>query len=323
MHAIRASAGSAAEAKAGGKRKTEMNVLSLFDGISCGMVALERAGIPVERYVAYEIEPNAIKVSRDNYPFIEQRGDVQNADFTQYQGFDLVIAGSPCQGFSKAGKQLNFNDPRSKLFFEFVRALKEVKPKYFLLENVAMKKEYEETITRILGVVPIKIESSLVCGALRNRVYWTNIPCVKQPQDKHITFQSVLDSGIAEREKAYCLKLCRGNARDYFKKRETNIVFEPCQDGKYNVKNGKIEITFEKSPNKDTFIFPVNIPDGRYNIRPTNRNETERLQTLPDNYTKAVSEPKANDLIGNGWTVDVIAHILKYIKEENTHEQEQ
>ena len=113
-----------------------MKVLSLFDGISCGMVALERSGIPVERYVSYEIEPNAIKVSRDNYPYIEHCGDVTTADFKQYSGFDIVIAGSPCQGFSKAGKQLNFNDPRSKLFFEFVRALEEVKPKYFLLENV-------------------------------------------------------------------------------------------------------------------------------------------------------------------------------------------
>lgn len=291
-----------------------MKVLSLFDGISCGMVAFERAGIPVERYVAYEIEPNAIKVSLDNYPFIEQCGDVTKADFTQYKGFDIVIGGSPCQGFSKAGKQLNFDDPRSKLFFEFARALQEVKPKYFLLENVAMKKEYEDIITEILGVEPIKIESSLVSGALRNRIYWTNIPNIAQPKDKHITYQSILDSGLAEKEKAYCLKLCRGNARDYFKKHQTNIVFEPCEDGEYTIQNKKIEMVFKKSPNKTPFVFDVDLPDGKYNIRPTNRNETERLQTLPDNYTKAVSEPQANDLIGNGWTIDVIAHIFTYLK---------
>lgn len=290
-----------------------MKVLSLFDGISCGMVALKRAGILVERYVAYEIDPNAIKVSLDNYPFIEQCGDVTKADFSQYAGFDIVIAGSPCQGFSKAGKQLNFSDPRSRLFFEFVRALQEVKPTYFLLENVEMKKEYEDTISEILGVPPLKIDSSLVSGALRRRNYWTNIPNIGQPDDKGITYQSVLDSGIAEKQKAYCLKLCRGNARDYFKKHQTNIVFELCEDGEYTVCGGKIEIVFKKSPNKTPFIFDVNIPDGRYNIRPTNRNETERLQTLPDNYTRAVSVPTANDLIGNGWTVDVITHILRSI----------
>lgn len=291
-----------------------MKVLSLFDGISCGMVAFERAGIPVERYAAYEIDRSAIKVSQDNYPFIEQCGSVIGADFTQYNGFDFAIAGSPCQGFSRAGKQLNFDDPRSKLFFEFVRALKEVKPRYFLLENVAMKKAHEDTITEILGVAPIRIDSGLVSGALRNRIYWTNIPNVQQPKDRHITFQSVLDSGIAEKEKAYCLKLCRGNARDYFKKHQTNIVFEPCEDGEYTVLNKKIEIVFKKSPNQSPFVFDVDIPDGKYNIRPTNRNETERLQTLPDNYTKAVSEARANDLIGNAFTVDVIAHILSFMK---------
>ena len=116
-----------------------MKVLSVFDGISCGRVALERAGIPVDRYVAYEIEPNAIKISKKNYPMIEHCGDVTTADFTQYQGFDLVIGGSPCQGFSIAGEKLNFEDPRSKLYFEFERALREVQPRYFLLENVRMK----------------------------------------------------------------------------------------------------------------------------------------------------------------------------------------
>ena len=127
-----------------------MRVLSLFDGISCGRVALEKAGIPVERYVAYEIEPNAIKISNKNYPQIEHCGDVTTADFTQYEGFDLLIGGSPCQGFSFAGKQLNFDDPRSKLFFEFVRLVREIKPKYFLLENVKMKKEFRDKISEIM-----------------------------------------------------------------------------------------------------------------------------------------------------------------------------
>ena len=148
-----------------------MKVLSLFDGISCGMVALERAGIPVERYVAYEIDQPAITISRKNYPQIEQCGDVTKADFTQYQGFDLLIGGSPCQGFSIAGKQLNFDDPRSKLYFEFERALIEAKPKYFLLENVKMKKEYADVITERLGVQPIEINSNLVSAQNRKRIY--------------------------------------------------------------------------------------------------------------------------------------------------------
>lgn len=288
-----------------------MKVLSLFDGISCGMLALERAGIKVDRYVAYEIEPNAIAVSRSNYPQIEQCGDVTTADFTQYKGFDLVIGGSPCQGFSFAGKQLNFEDERSKLFFEFVRALEEVQPKYFLLENVFMKKEYEDVITKYLGVEPRKIESSLVSGGMRKRIYWTNIPWIADIQDKGIKYQDIVDSGIVENEKAYCLTCRRGNARDYFKKKQTNIVFEPCQGGEYTVESGKITIVFKKSPNKSPLTFNVNIPDGTYNIRPINRNETERLQNVPDNYTQAISESVACILLGNGWTVDVIAHILK------------
>lgn len=290
-----------------------MRVLSLFDGISCGMIALERAGIKVDRYVAYEIDKYAIAVSKANYPQIEHCGDVTTADFTQYKGFDLVIGGSPCQGFSFAGKQLNFEDERSKLFFEFVRALEEVQPKYFLLENVLMKKEYEDIITKYLGVEPRKIESAVVSAGMRKRIYWTNIPWVEELQDKGIKFQDIVDNGIVENEKAYCLTCRRGNARDYFKKNQTNIVFEPCEGGEYTVENGKITIVFKKSPNKSPFTFNVNIPDGTYNIRPINRNESERLQTVPDNYTSAISESMACLCLGNGWTVDVIAHILRCI----------
>lgn len=172
-----------------------MKVLSLFDGISCGMVALERAGIPVERYVAYEIDQNAIKISRKNYPQIEHCGDVTVADFTQYRGFDLVIGGSPCQGFSYAGKMLNFQDKRSKLFFEYVRALKEAQPKHFLLENVKMKTEWVEIISEQLGVKPIEINSATVSAQNRVRLYWTNIPGVTQPDDRGIKLDGILESG--------------------------------------------------------------------------------------------------------------------------------
>ena len=155
-----------------------MKVLSLFDGISCGMVALERAGIPVDRYVAYEIDPNAIKISQKNYPLIEHCGDVTTADFTQYRGFDLLIGGSPCQSLSIVqSKTRQHLDGKSKLFFEFVRALEEVKPKYFLFENVAsMNEESKQVISELLGCEPVFIDSKNFSAQERPRFYWTNIP---------------------------------------------------------------------------------------------------------------------------------------------------
>ena len=183
-----------------------MNVLSLFDGISCGMVALERAGIPVERYVAYEFDEvtanksqykpygMAAFVGSHNYPMIEQNGDVTKADFTRYKGFDMVIGGSPCQDFSTLNRiRDGLDGQKSNLFWEFVRAVKEVEPKYFLLENnVSMPNEAKKIITETLGVEPIKINSALVSGQMRNRLYWTNIPNVTQPQDKGIDLRRLV-----------------------------------------------------------------------------------------------------------------------------------
>ena len=158
-----------------------MNVLSLFDGISCGMVALERAGVPVERYVAYEIEPNAIKISEKNYPNIEHCGDVTKADFTKYTDFELLIGGSPCQSLSIVqSKTREHLDGKSKLFFEFVRAFKEIKPKYFLFENVAsMNDESKKIISEYLGCEPVYIDSADFSAQERPRYYWTNIPVGK------------------------------------------------------------------------------------------------------------------------------------------------
>lgn len=170
-----------------------MNVLSLFDGMSCGRVALERAGIPVEEYYASEIDKYAMQVSAKNWPDIIQLGDCTKIDFSQYAGkIDLVIGGSPCQGFSFAGKQLNFDDPRSKLFFEFVRAVREIKPKYFLLENVKMKQEFQDVISEHLGVKPFEINSALVSAQNRRRLYWTNIPVNKMPEDRHIMLKDIV-----------------------------------------------------------------------------------------------------------------------------------
>lgn len=190
-----------------------MIVLSCFDGMSCGQIAFERAGIKVDKYYASEIDKYAIKVTMENYP-----GTVQLGSITEWQSWnidqpDIIIGGSPCQGFSFAGKQLNFEDERSKLFFTFVDILKHYKPKYFLLENVIMKKEYNDVISGILGEIypecvhqtelfrtgrlePIQINSALVSAQNRNRLYWTNIPGITQPEDKGILLKDIIENNV-------------------------------------------------------------------------------------------------------------------------------
>ena len=171
---------------------TGLNVLSLFDGMSCGRLALERAGIKVNNYFASEIDKYAIKVAKHNYPNTQHIGDVTKVKASELPKIDLLIGGSPCQGFSFSGKQLNFDDPRSKLLFEFVRLIKECKPKYWLLENVVMKKEFEQVITEHLEVEPIKINSALVSAQNRERLYWANFP-IEQPSDKGIKLIDILE----------------------------------------------------------------------------------------------------------------------------------
>ena len=177
-----------------------MNVLSLFDGMSCGQIALNKLGIDYDKYFACEIDKYAMQVSQHNFPDTIQLGDVQ---FVTKETFgnnkiDLVIGGSPCQGFSFAGKMLNFDDERSKLFFEYVRLVKELKPKYFLLENVKMKKESQDIITEYMGVEPIEINSALVSAQTRKRLYWTNIPNITQPEDKGIVLRDILQVYVDE-----------------------------------------------------------------------------------------------------------------------------
>jgi len=175
-----------------------MNVLSLFDGMSCGMIALDRLGIKVDNYYAAEIDKYATQVSEANYPDIIRLGDVCGVKAKDLPKIDLILAGSPCQGFSFAGKQLAFDDPRSMLFFEFVRLLKECKPKYFLLENVRMKKEYLDVISEQVGVQPIFINSSLVSAQSRQRYYWTNIPGIEQPEERGIVLRDILETNSGE-----------------------------------------------------------------------------------------------------------------------------
>lgn len=310
-----------------------LKVLSLFDGISCGMVALERAGIPVEKYYAYEIDKYAIEISEKNYPDIVHCGTVEGADFTQYQGMDLLIGGSPCQGFSFAGKQLNFEDPRSKLFFEFTRALQEVNPTYFLFENTPMRRDVQDAISQLLGTEPVIINSSLVSAQNRKRLYWTNIPDISQPEDKGITLEDiVLPDALVDREKAHAViaSIGRTTYREYFIKNQGQVVYLAVELS--NIYGGFNESKPRVHLNKSCTIragqggghLPslvledkakeLTLENFKKCIRKITPLECERLQTLPDNYTEGVSDTQRYKCIGNGWTVDVIAHIFRHMR---------
>lgn len=392
-----------------------MKILSLFDGIACGRLAFERAGIPVEKYYASEIDKYAIQVAMKNYPDTIQIGDVTNVDFNKYIGeVDIIIGGSPCQDLSIAKQnRQGLHGERSRLFWEYIKALSIIKPKYFLLENVAsMKNEDRDAITSVLqAIYPetecIMINSALLSAQQRKRYYWTNWH-VEQPQDKGILLKDVLESGLSIRgEKSHAVISSAGRTteREYFKKNQGNLKAY-CLDANY-YKGGSLEHNLEKhnrelvavpvgcrvvgrktdengvrhdgwdvptqqrveineNPQKSncistvykdsmicepirlgtlpnlgkgqanriysvrgksvclnalgggggakTGLYKVDLPDGDYIIRKLTPIECERLQTLPDNYTSGISNTQRYKAIGNGWTVDVIAHILKGIK---------
>lgn len=287
----------------------KMKVLSLFDGISCGMVALERAGIPVERYVAYEIEPNAIKISKKNYPNIEQCGDVTTADFTRYRGFDLLIGGSPCQSLSIARADIRTNlKGKSKLFFQFIRALKQAQPKYFLFENVAsMNNETRETINSLLGCEPYLINSNCFVAQDRPRLYWTNIPVdIANLKECDLALRDIMESVVDEgyfydyplRNIDMTRKIC---AMMEFKCNEMHKrIFNP------NFKVHTLTACAGGNLQKKVMV------NGR--ARKLTPLEYERLQGLPDNYTEGIAKTHRYNTLGNGWTVDVIAYILRGIK---------
>ena len=364
-----------------------LNVLSLFDGMSAGMIALERAGIKVQNYYASEIDKHAIKVSKANYPSIIQLGDVTSVDVSKLPKIDLLIGGSPCQGFSLAGKQIAFDDPRSKLYFEYERILKELKlinPNIkFLLENVKMKQEFKDVITSRLGVEPIAINSNLVSAQNRYRLYWTNIKGITQPEDKGIYLNDVLQEDVNEK---YLIKAGRLKWLNQFgevKEKEGYVAFNPtkakcltvrsepswnttyvvqpvrevgrrldsngirCDDDKslpitrqYEVgtsqksnclttvqkdslliqwphgsNKGGLRAINGKTPALTTSAWPANnllLNEGL--VRKLTPVECERLQTVPDGYTSCVSDSQRYKMLGNGWTVDVIAHIFQGLK---------
>ena len=290
--------------------KNGINVLSLFDGMSCGQIALERAGIKVDNYFASEIDKYSIKVCMKNYPETKQIGDITGVHGCDLPKIDLLCGGSPCQGFSFAGKGLNFEDPRSKLFFEYVRLLRECKPTYFLLENVVMKKEYQDVISELLGVKPIIINSNLVSAQNRKRLYWTNIPITQLPTDKGVLLKDIIENRFVDRCESYCIDANYGhggNFAQYYTKARRQLVFKD--------KAQTILSTIYKENAKSMMQrkkFGLVVSDGDY-ARKLTPTECERLQTLPDNYTDSVSSTQRYKMLGNGWTVDVIAHIFKHL----------
>lgn len=287
----------------------KINVLSLFDGISCGQIALERVGIKVNKYYASEIDKYSIEVTQHNYPNTIQLGNVLDINTRNLPQINLIMGGSPCQGFSFAGKQLNFNDPRSKLFFEYVRVLNEVKDKnpnvYFLLENVKMKKESEAVITEILGVEPIEINSALVSAQNRKRLYWTNIPNIKQPKDKNILIRDILENN-GDFEFVHDNIYKNGKRRGISWQYDGSGRGHNSQSFRAYFLDGKIACLSHSAPQGAKILTSQG-------VRKTTRIEHERLQTVPDNYTSVIDINKAKSVLGNGWTIDVIAHIFSFL----------
>lgn len=376
-------------------------VLSLFDGMSCGRIALERAGIKVKKYYASEIDKYAQIVSATNYPDIIRLGDITKWKEWKIEKPDLIMGGSPCQGFSFAGKGLNFNDPRSKLFFTFVDILKHYKPKYFLLENVKMKKEHQKVISDCLCVEPIEINSALVSAQNRKRLYWTNIPGVTQPKDRGILLKDIIEEQAflndrgkikEQTKKSNCIDANYYKGKDNHAQRTLIItggrivgrnpdnpksrkvglptaqMLEIKGDEKSNcvstvgkdsvcVQIGKAGVKghdYNKrvySPEGKAPSLAVRVSEKCEERRVKNRKslkekakclqasihkgeaangctiiqdgltwrkltplECERLQTVPDNFTAHVSNTQRYKMLGNGWTVDVIAHIFRGLK---------
>lgn len=373
-------------------QEAKLNVLSCFDGMSCLQIALDKLGIPVNKYFASEIDKYAMQVTQANYPNTIQVGNVEFVTKEMLNNeIHLLAGGSPCQGFSFAGKQLNFEDPRSKLFFEFVRLKKELKPKYFLLENVKMKKEYQDIISKYMGCEPIEINSNLLSAQNRKRLYWTNIPGIAQPNDKGILLKDiihelndeVLDVEIPNFNVNPSGNGMNGDVYSITKPKSRTLTTNKGEGQKISVCIAEYIVPFEKTLlildkevqrgkvgyfRKDSqanrvyyvhdkaitlcgeagggaakmgqYLFGCITPDRvekrqngqRFNtgkkfytltaqdkhgiliegyIRKLTPIECERLQTVPDNYTNHVSNSQRYKMLGNGWTVDVITHILK------------
>lgn len=300
-----------------------MNVLSLFDGMSCGRIALERAGIPVNNYYSSEIKNYAIEVANKNYPQdkFNRLGDIIKIKASDLPKIDLLIGGSPCQDFSIANKERKgVEGTKSSLFFEYVRLLKECNPKYFLLENVRMKKVHQDFISSALGCEPIVINSEKLSPHLRYRLYWTNIPNIEQPNDLGLDLNDFLINGYSDRKKARTLlesdsrplitpiKMCHR----YFNKGFTTLIFKNKEHFDRIEEHFKKNFKGKSAKEIDYLIngMDLSIYEG---VRYMNNREREYCQTVTQGYTDTLTQNEAACLLGDGWTVDVIAHIFKNI----------
>jgi DNA (cytosine-5)-methyltransferase 3A len=356
-----------------------LKIVSLFDGISCGRAALERAGYAVSSYAAFEIDKFARAISRHNYPDITQHGDVMDANFSQFRGYDLVMGGSPCTFWSiaKANREVDKNGMGWALFMRFVEAIREVQPRYFLYENVAsMPAAIKQFISEELGCEPVIINSALVSAQQRKRLYWTNIPVTMQPVDQGILLRDILESGLAYQEKSHCFVATYAGAQfeNSITRKQRTMVAEPIalkdksntlcanfykENNRSLLKRSKVGL-FVCAPVRVGIIgnggqgsriysvhgktvslmanggghggisglYKIDLPDGDYTIRKLTPIEAERCQTLPDDYTALgvddtgrlvkISNTQRYKAVGNGWTVDVISHILKNMEVEKS-----
>lgn len=300
-----------------------MRVLSLFDGISCGRIALERAGVHVEQYFSSEIKPYAIKAADKNWPqdTPNRLGDITKIDAAQLPEIDLLIGGSPCQDFSGANKaRLGPEGLKSRLFFEYVRLWKECKPKYFLLENVRMKKEHEDFVTSVMGVKPIVINSALVAPQTRHRLYWTNIPVDGLPKNKNLKLNDFLESGYSPKAKANAL--LESNSRPLatplkmahrgFTTGLTTLIFKSKEH--FDAVKAHFGLNFKGKSAKEIDRLASGMDLSIYNgLRYMTATERERCQTIPQGYTDSLTQNQAACVLGDGWTVDIIAHILGHL----------
>jgi len=283
-----------------------MNVLSLFDGMSCGQIALNNLGIKVDNYFASEIKRNAIRCTLDNFPNTKHLGDVRNIKGADLPGIDLLIGGSPCQDFSRANSvRLGLNGLKSSLFYEYVRLLEETKPKYFLLENVIMDDVGYNMISEILGTEPVRICGSRVSAALRDRLYWTNIGpeyfdlfggrrcAIPQPKDKKILLNDILESGYSDKKKHTCLN--------------TSCGIEATQ---------RYMIHRNNTTGMTTLIYTDETMVEKKGVRYCTQLEMERMHNIPEGYTRNLTKSQACNLIGDGWTVGVIEHIFGFIEKK-------
>ena len=311
-----------------------MNVLSLFDGMSGGQLALQKAGLQVDKYYSCEIDEYAQSVTRYNFPNTIFLGDVTKVDFSKLKDIDIVIAGSPCQDLSFAkGNGKGLEGSRSSLFYKFVEAIEVCKPEYFLLENVKMKQEWKDIISDLLGVQPIFINSADFSAQNRQRLYWTNIPVYTWTpcNDK---LQDILETGQVDRDKSHCLDanyFKGGNLKSYFEKHRRQLVFNRCiQVGEADIKGRDILKRVYSPEGKSPTLTTcggghrepkVYVPPLQW--RKLTPIECERLQTVPDNYTSKgirdgkevkISNTQRYKMLGNGWTIDVIAHIFESLR---------